>query len=89
MKIRHILVRHQFEAEDLLRKLSEGIAFEVLAARFSICPSAAEGGDLGDITKSVNKMAEEFKETVMSLMLDEVSAPVRTKFGYHLIQRYA
>lgn len=87
VKARHILVANEYEAQDLIKKLEEGVSFEELAKKFSKCPSSARGGDLGEFTKG--RMVAEFETAAFSLGVDEVSPPVRTQFGYHLIQRYA
>lgn len=88
MKIaaRHILVEHEYEIQDLLKKLGEGKTFEELAAAFSKCPSRARGGDLGEFGRG--RMVQPFDEAAFALQVNEVSPPVRTRFGYHLIQRY-
>lgn len=83
---KHILVSHEYEAEDLIKKLDEGSSFEELAQKFSKCPSSQQGGDLGSFTQG--RMVPEFEEAVMQLEPGQVSAPVRTAFGYHLILRY-
>lgn len=83
---RHILVAQEYEAHDILKLLSEGKAFTELAQKFSKCPSGQQGGDLGEF--SYGRMVESFSEAAFALKVDEVSAPVRTRFGYHLIQRY-
>ena len=82
---RHILVEQEFEAQDLQRKLGEGVKFEALAAQFSRCPSGAKGGDLGEFTRG--RMVEAFEDAAFALKVGETSCPVRTRFGYHLIQR--
>lgn len=84
-KARHILVKHEYEAKDLLRKLAEGKSFEELARDFSQCPSAARGGDLGEFPKG--RMVPAFEKALLSLKENEISGVVRTQFGYHLIQR--
>ncbi len=86
MRAKHILVEHQFEADDLVRKISEGVPFEKLAQEFSNCPSGRDGGDLGEFGKGM--MVKPFEEAVLALKEGEVSAPVKTQFGYHLILRY-
>jgi peptidyl-prolyl cis-trans isomerase C len=53
LRAKHILVEHQFEADDLVKKLSEGKTFEELAADFSQCPSGKDGGDLGEFSKGM------------------------------------
>ncbi len=83
----HILVQHEFEAVDLQKKLAEGKVFEELAIKFSQCPSAKQGGLLGVFGRG--RMVEEFEEAVFALEVGEISKPVRTKFGYHIIKRLA
>lgn len=87
IKARHILVEQEFEAQDILKKIGEGSTFEELAQKFSKCPSRARGGDLGEFGRG--RMVPSFEEAAFSLGVNEVSGPVRTQFGYHLIQRYA
>lgn len=81
----HILVEHAHEADDILKKLSEGEAFAELAQKFSKCPSGQAGGDLGEFGKG--RMVPSFEEAAFALDVDQVSGPVQTQFGYHLIQR--
>lgn len=83
--VAHILVRHQYEAEDIQKRLREGEDFEKLARVFSICSSAKQGGDLGLVPLA--RLDEDFAEALRGLKKDELSGPVRTRFGYHLIQR--
>lgn len=86
VKAKHILVKEQFEAEDLLKKLAEGKTFDELAQKFSLCPSGRRGGDLGEFGRG--RMVAPFEEAAFALEINEVSKPVKTQFGYHLIQRY-
>lgn len=85
-KAKHILVKHEYEAKDLLQKLNEGKSFEELAKDFSLCPSAARGGDLGEFPKG--RMVPAFEQALLKLSPGDVSGIVRTQFGYHLIKRY-
>ena len=85
LKARHILVRHEFEAKDILRKLKEGKSYEELAKDFSICPSALRGGDLGEFPRG--KMVPAFEKALLQLKENEISGIVRTQFGYHIIKR--
>ncbi|MCB0367120.1 MAG: peptidylprolyl isomerase [Bdellovibrionales bacterium] len=85
IRIRHILVDHEYEAKDILRKLEEGSEFGQLAATFSKCPSGEKGGDLGEVRKG--QMLEPFEEAAFALKAGETSGPVRTRFGFHIIQR--
>lgn len=86
IKAKHILVNEEFEANDLVKSLSAGKSFEQLAKDHSLCPSGKEGGDLGEFGKG--QMVKSFEEAAFALKVGEVSKPVRTQFGYHLIQRY-
>jgi foldase protein PrsA len=85
MKASHILVKQLFEAQDLERALREGKTFESLARQCSQCSSAELGGWLGDLSKK--SIDPEFKKALAALKPNEISAPIRTKFGYHLIRR--
>lgn len=87
IKAKHILVNQEFEAQDLLKKLAGGSTFEELARDHSLCPSKADGGDLGEFGKGM--MVPSFETAAFGLQVGEVSQPVRTQFGFHLIQRYA
>jgi peptidyl-prolyl cis-trans isomerase C len=85
MILKHILLQHKFEAEDVLKLLNEGKEFETLAKKFSKCPSAADGGNLGDL--SGKKLDPDFQESAEILKPGQTSGIVRTRFGYHIIQR--
>lgn len=82
---RHILVKHQYEAEDIQKKLQTGGNFEELARKFSTCGSAPNGGDLGPVDSK--RLVPEFAEAAEALKPGETSAIVRTQFGYHIILR--
>lgn len=86
VNVSHILVDKEFEAQDLLRALKDGKSFEDLAKKYSKCPSAAQGGNLGEV--ALSRLDEDFADATMLLKTGEISSkPVRTKFGYHLIKR--
>jgi len=87
IKARHILVEQEYEALDLLKKIQQGKSFEELAKSFSKCPSNQQGGDLGEFGRG--RMVPSFEEAAFGLEVNQVSGPVRTQFGYHLIKRYA
>lgn len=87
MILSHILVEHRFEAEDIQRKLNEGVAFEDLAQKFSKCPSRIQGGSLGHI--ELSRLEPTFAEAASRLSPGEISAVVRTPFGHHLIRNDA
>lgn len=84
--VSHILVKYQYEAEDLLRSLDGGKKFEDLARQFSQCSSAQNGGDLGLV--AVDRFDDDFADAALALKVGQISAkPVRSKFGFHLIKR--
>jgi len=90
--IRHVLVQHQYEAEDLIRQmrssLKSGSDFSEFAAKYSTCSSSRQGGDLGDLSKKLDKLDENFREACETMKVGSIAGPLRTRFGYHLIQRY-
>ena len=79
----HILVENEDTAKDIKKKLDNGADFAKIAKLFSICPSKAQGGDLGSFGKG--QMVKEFEDAAFSLPVGVVSNPVKTEFGYHLI----
>ena len=85
IQARHILVEQRYEADDLKKKLDQGSDFGELAKKFSQCPSSREGGDLGSFGRG--RMVPSFDEAAFGLGVGDISEPVRTQFGYHLIQR--
>lgn len=85
MHLKHILVPHKYEAEDILKLLKDGKDFSELAKKMSQCPSAASGGDLGNLKGK--KLDMDFEEAAEILKPGQISGIVRTKFGYHIIQR--
>lgn len=80
----HILVQTENEALDLKKKIKEGEKFAKLAKRFSKCPSGADGGDLGFFGRGM--MVPEFEEAAFKAPVNTVAGPVKTPFGFHLIQ---
>lgn len=80
----HILVATEKEARDLLQQIKCGASFEDLAKKHSTCPSGKGGGDLGFFTKG--RMVKEFENAAFTLQVGQVSEPVKTQFGYHLIK---
>ena len=85
IKARHILVDEEQLAKDIIKKIDEGEDFAELAMEYSTEPGAQEsGGDLGYFSRDVN-FVPEFKEAVFALEVGQVSEPVKTEFGYHII----
>lgn len=81
----HILVKTEAEAKDVLKKLKGGADFSKLAAELSLDPgSAKNGGDIGYFGRG--KMIPEFEGAAFKLKQGELSEPVRTQFGYHIIK---
>jgi peptidyl-prolyl cis-trans isomerase C len=80
----HILVRTEGEAQAALKELKQGKDFAVVAEARSIDSSAADGGSLGTFGRG--EMIPAFEEAAFALKVGEVSNPVRTEFGYHVIK---
>lgn len=80
----HILVETQGEAKKILESLKNGIDFSELAKKHSTGPSGAKGGALGWFGEGA--MVPEFENAVTKLSVDEVSLPVVTQFGWHIIK---
>ena len=80
----HILVDSEDKANDLLAQIKAGeITFEEAAAKHSSCPSGQNGGNLGDFGQG--QMVPEFENACAAMEVGEISAPVQTQFGFHLI----
>ncbi len=80
----HILVATRKEADAIEAELAAGKPFAELAKEKSIGPSAPKGGDLGYFTRA--RMVKEFADAAFALKVGEVSRPVKTKFGWHVIK---
>jgi peptidyl-prolyl cis-trans isomerase C len=81
---RHILVSTAEECADLKEQIEAGADFADVARQHSQCPSGRRGGELGEFGRG--QMVAEFEEVVFSATVGEVQGPVRTQFGYHLIE---
>lgn len=81
----HILVKTETEAKNVKARLDKGEKFSVVAQQVSLCPSGKKGGDLGIFTRG--KMVKEFEKAAFELEKGQVSCPVKTQFGYHIIKR--
>ena len=80
----HILVDDEQKANDIYDEIDEGLDFKEAAKKYSKDPSAASGGSLGTFPKGV--MVKEFQDGLDSLEVGEISKPVKSQFGYHLIK---
>ncbi len=81
---RHILVPILEACEDLKSRIEAGEDFAEMARQHSQCPSGRQGGDLGRFGRG--QMVKEFDEMVFSGEVGKVLGPVKTQFGYHLIE---
>ncbi len=81
---RHILVDTEEQCNELKKQIESGVDFAEVAKQHSNCPSGRRGGDLGEF--SPGQMVKEFDEVVFSAELNKVHGPVKTQFGYHLLE---
>ena len=81
---RHILVDTEEQCLQLKESIANGEDFGDVAKKHSSCPSGAQGGDLGSFGPEM--MVPEFDEVVFSANLGEVHGPVKTQFGFHLLE---
>ncbi|HUY00716.1 MAG TPA: peptidylprolyl isomerase [Candidatus Deferrimicrobium sp.] len=81
----HILVEKLIAAQDIKDQLASGANFKELAMKYSTCPSKKRGGDLGIFGRG--DMVPEFERAVYKMNIGEISDPIKTKHGYHIIQR--
>lgn len=81
---RHILVPTVEACEDLKSRIEGGADFAKLAAEHSQCPSGRQGGDLGEFGRG--QMVPEFDAVVFDEEVGKVHGPIKTQFGYHLVE---
>lgn len=82
---RHILVETEEACQDLKEQIEAGQDFAAIAAEFSACPSGKSGGGaLGKFSKG--QMVPEFDAVVFTEELNKIHGPVKTQFGFHLIE---
>lgn len=81
---RHILVPTEALCNDLKSQIAAGADFAALAKQHSQCPSGRSGGALGEFGRG--QMVPEFDKVVFSAPVNEVQGPVRTQFGFHLLE---
>ncbi|CAM5524845.1 peptidylprolyl isomerase [Eoetvoesiella caeni] len=81
---RHILVSTEEKCNELKTAIEQGADFAQVAKENSSCPSSRDGGNLGSF--GPGQMVREFDEVVFSAPINEVQGPVKTQFGYHLLE---
>ena len=81
---RHILVTTEVACQKLKDEIAGGADFAEIARKHSQCPSAKRGGDLGEFAPG--QMVKEFDAVVFSAPVGAVQGPVKTQFGYHLVE---
>ncbi len=81
---RHILVATEADCIKLKTTIEDGEDFAKVASEHSSCPSGKQGGALGEFTPG--QMVKEFDEVVFSGEIGKVLGPIKTQFGYHLIE---
>jgi peptidyl-prolyl cis-trans isomerase C len=81
---RHILVDSEEACLNLKSEIEGGADFAEVARQHSTCPSGSRGGELGEFSPGM--MVREFDQVVFSAAVGELQGPVKTQFGYHLIE---
>ena len=81
---RHILVKDEGSCLSLKQQIQDGADFAAVAKEHSQCPSGSSGGDLGTFRQG--QMVPEFDRVVFNDALNTVHGPVKTQFGYHLLE---
>lgn len=81
---RHILVATEQECLNLKKEIEGGLDFADAAGQYSKCPSGQQGGELGEFTPG--QMVPEFDKVVFNEEVGKVHGPVKTQFGYHLVE---
>lgn len=81
---RHILVDSEAACADLKSQIDDGADFADVAKQHSTCPSGQRGGELGEFGPGM--MVKEFDEVVFNEAVGVVHGPVKTQFGYHLLE---
>ncbi|MCF2138898.1 MAG: peptidylprolyl isomerase [Candidatus Lokiarchaeota archaeon] len=85
IKASHILVKKLSLAQQIRDELDAGADFAEMARKYSECPSKKKGGNLGEFPKG--KMVDAFWNACTRLQINQISEPVKTQFGYHIIKR--
>ncbi len=80
----HILTKTKNQANAVIMRVNNGESFKELAKQFSNCPSGKAGGDLGYFGRG--EMVPEFEKAAFETPVNELSDPVQTEFGWHVIK---
>ena len=80
----HILVDSEEKANEIVEEIKNGLSFEDAAMKYSSCPSKEQGGNLGEFGKG--QMVPEFENAAFDMEEGEISGPVKSQFGYHIIK---
>ncbi|MDH3451532.1 MAG: peptidylprolyl isomerase [Gammaproteobacteria bacterium] len=81
---RHILVATEAQCNDIKQQIADGADFAEMAKAHSQCPSASQGGVLGEFKPG--QMVAEFDQVVFNEVVGVVHGPVATQFGFHLVE---
>lgn len=84
VRARHLLVSTEAEVQELRQKIEAGADFAQIAAEVSQCPSGQRGGDLGFFSRG--QMVPEFDQAAFTLPVGQLSNPIQTQFGWHLLE---
>ena len=83
-RARHILVPTEEACLELKQQIEDGADFADVARQHSTCPSGGRGGDLGEFGRG--QMVPEFDQVVFGEEVGKVHGPIKTQFGYHLVE---
>ncbi len=83
-KARHLLVEDENLCNELKQRIANGEDFAKIAQEHSQCPSGQNGGDLGEFSQG--QMVPEFDKVVFNEAVNVVHGPVKTDFGFHLLE---
>lgn len=81
---RHILVESEAQCQTLIDEIKAGADFAAVAREHSSCPSKRDGGNLGTFGKG--QMVAEFETACFEGNVGEVQGPIKTQFGYHIVE---
>lgn len=80
----HILIETEEEADKIYQEIQDGLSFEEAAMKYSTCPSKDKGGSLGEFSRG--QLVPEFEDKAFEMEKGELSKPVKSQFGYHIIR---